>query len=122
MRVRRSCASATAGGTCDAAWSRGARERNAARGFAVRRSTHTRLAVVLFLARLRSLVLVLRCELESGLLAALLGPIGAVAFGGIGAIAVAGIWAYLFPEIRRARTFDLPETALPEAVMQEKPA
>jgi MFS family permease len=61
-------------------------------------------------------------ELESGLLASVLGPIGAVAFGGIGAIAVAGIWAYLFPEIRRARTFDLPETALPEAVMQEKPA
>lgn len=61
-------------------------------------------------------------ELESGLLASVLGPIGAVAFGGIGAIAVAGIWGYLFPEIRRARTFDLPETALPEAVMQEKPA
>jgi MFS family permease len=61
-------------------------------------------------------------ELESGLLASVLGPIGAVAFGGVGAIAVAGIWAYLFPEIRRARTFDLPETALPEAVMQEKPA
>jgi MFS family permease len=61
-------------------------------------------------------------ELESGLLASVLGPIGAVAFGGIGAIAVAGIWAYLFPEIRRARTFDPPETALPEAVMQEKPA
>lgn len=61
-------------------------------------------------------------ELESGLLAALLGPVGAVIAGGIGAIAVAGIWGYWFPEIRRARTFDPPETALPEAVMQEKPA
>jgi MFS family permease len=61
-------------------------------------------------------------ELESGVLAALLGPVGAVVFGGAGAIAVAGIWAYWFPELRRARTFDPPETALPEAVMQEKPA
>lgn len=61
-------------------------------------------------------------ELESGLLAALFGPVGAVVIGGAGAIAVAGIWAYWFPEIRRARTFDPPETALPEAVMQEKPA
>lgn len=61
-------------------------------------------------------------ELESGLLAALLGPVGAVVAGGAGAVAVAGIWAYWFPEIRRARTFDPPETALPEAVMQEKPA
>ena len=61
-------------------------------------------------------------ELESGLLAALLGPVGAVIAGGAGAVAVAGIWAYWFPEIRRARTFDPPETALPEAVMQEKPA
>lgn len=61
-------------------------------------------------------------ELESGMLGALLGPVSAVAFGGLGAIAVAGLWAYWFPEIRRARTFDPPETALPEAVMQEKPA
>ena len=61
-------------------------------------------------------------ELESGLLAALLGPVGAVVAGGAGAIAVAGIWAYWFPEIRRTRTFDPPETALSEAVMQEKPA
>ncbi|MFD1612012.1 MFS transporter [Sphingomonas tabacisoli] len=61
-------------------------------------------------------------ELESGLLAALLGPVGAVVFGGCAAVAVAGLWAYWFPELRRARTFDPPETALPEAVMQEKPA
>lgn len=61
-------------------------------------------------------------ELESGLLAALLGPVGAVVFGGFGAIGVAALWAYLFPELRRARTFDPPESALPEAVMQEKPA
>jgi hypothetical protein len=51
-----------------------------------------------------------------------LGPVGAVVFGGAGAIAVTGLYAYWFPELRRARTFDPPETALPEAVMQEKPA
>lgn len=61
-------------------------------------------------------------ELQSGLAAAILGPIGAVVFGGAGAVAVAGAWFYLFPEIRRARTFEAPETALPKAVMEEKPA
>ena len=61
-------------------------------------------------------------ELRGGLAAALLGAKAAVISGGVGAIAVALGWYYLFPEIRRARTFDPPETALPEAVMQEKPA
>lgn len=61
-------------------------------------------------------------ELQSGVAAAFLGPVGAVVSGGIAAVAVAGGWAYLFPELRRARTFDPPETALSEAVMQEKPA
>lgn len=61
-------------------------------------------------------------ELESGLLAALLGPIGAVVVGGAGAVVVTGLYAYYFPELRRARTFDPPDTALPEAVVQEKPA
>ena len=61
-------------------------------------------------------------EVQSGVAAALLGPVGAVVFGGIAAVAVALGWAYLFPELRRARTFDPPESALSEAVMQEKPA
>ena len=62
-------------------------------------------------------------EMQSGLAAALLGPVGAVVFGGGAAMAVAGIWAYIFPELRRARTFDPPPaTILSEAVMQEKPA
>jgi MFS family permease len=61
-------------------------------------------------------------ELRGGVAAALLGAKVAVVTGGIGAIAVAAGWFYLFPELRRARTFDPPETALPEAVMQEKPA
>jgi hypothetical protein len=61
-------------------------------------------------------------ELQSGIAAAFLGPVGAVVSGGIAAVAVAGGWAYLFPELRRARTFDPPESALSQAVMQEKPA
>lgn len=61
-------------------------------------------------------------ELQSGLAAAFLGPVAAVVTGGVAAVAVAGGWAYLFPELRRARTFDPPESSLPNAVMQEKPA
>lgn len=44
-------------------------------------------------------------EMQSGLTAALLGATGAVVFGGVGAIIVTTIWAYVFPELRRARTF-----------------
>lgn len=45
-------------------------------------------------------------EMQSGLAAALLGPVGAVVFGGAGAIGVTALWAWLFPELRRARTFE----------------
>jgi MFS family permease len=61
-------------------------------------------------------------ELQSGLFAALLGPVGAVVFGGGAAIAVAGAWSQLFPELRRARTFDPPPEVLARAVQEEKPA
>ena len=44
-------------------------------------------------------------ELQSGLAAAVLGATGAVALGGAGAIIVTGLWAWIFPELRRARTF-----------------
>ena len=44
-------------------------------------------------------------ELQSGIAAAFLGAVGAVVFGGAGAIVVTVIWAWLFPELRRARTF-----------------
>lgn len=50
-------------------------------------------------------------EAESGFLAHLLGPVAAVMVGGIGAIGITLLWARLFPELRRARTFDPPETA-----------
>jgi MFS family permease len=46
-------------------------------------------------------------EVQSGAAAALLSsPVGAVVFGGIGAIFVTALWAWRFPELRRARTFE----------------
>lgn len=45
-------------------------------------------------------------EMQSGVAAALLGPVGAVIFGGLGAIGITAIWAWLFPELRNARTFE----------------
>jgi len=45
-------------------------------------------------------------EMQSGIAAAFLGPVGAVVFGGAGAIGVTALWAWLFPELRRARTFE----------------
>ncbi|UVO52905.1 MFS transporter [Sphingomonas sp. SUN039] len=61
-------------------------------------------------------------EVQSGLFAALLGPVGAVVFGGVAAVAVALGWAYIFPELRRARTFAPPESLLSNADLQERPA
>jgi len=54
-------------------------------------------------------------ETRSGFAAALLGPLLATAGGGIAAIAVTLLWAGLFPELRQARTFELPEPAPEEA-------
>lgn len=48
-------------------------------------------------------------EMQSGLAAALLGAVGAVVFGGAGAIFVTLIWAWYFPELRRAKTFEPQE-------------
>jgi hypothetical protein len=45
-------------------------------------------------------------EMQSGVAAALLGPVGAVVFGGVGAILITGLWARWFPELRNARTFE----------------
>ena len=47
-------------------------------------------------------------EAESGFLAALIGPVAAVVAGGIGAIGVTLVWARWFPELRRARSFEVP--------------
>ena len=48
-------------------------------------------------------------ETRSGFAAALLGPVAATVGGGIAAIGVTLLWAGLFPELRRARTFELTE-------------
>ena len=48
-------------------------------------------------------------EARSGFTAAFIGPVTATVAGGIGAIVITLLWARLFPELRRARTFDLPE-------------
>lgn len=41
-------------------------------------------------------------EFESGVVARILGPVGAAVFGGVGAMMVTGLWAKLFPDLRRA--------------------
>jgi MFS family permease len=50
-------------------------------------------------------------EARSGFTAALVGPIAATVAGGVAAIGVTLLWAGLFPQLRRARTFELPEPA-----------
>jgi MFS family permease len=45
-------------------------------------------------------------EMQSGVAAAALGPVGAVVFGGVGAIIITAIWSRLFPELRNAKTFE----------------
>ena len=41
-------------------------------------------------------------EFESGVIARILGPVGAAVFGGVGAVMVTGFWAWLFPDLRKA--------------------
>ncbi|TVY08696.1 MFS transporter [Paenibacillus cremeus] len=48
-------------------------------------------------------------EFESGTLAGFLGAVPATFIGGIGTIVVAGLWMYLFPSLRRLRTFTVEE-------------
>ncbi len=45
-------------------------------------------------------------EMQSGLAAALLGPVGAVVSGGIGAIVITAIWYRIFPELKNAKNFE----------------
>ncbi len=60
-------------------------------------------------------------EAETGLMASLLGPVGAVVFGGVAAIAVTLLWSRLFPELLAATSFDPPQTIdaeIPHGVTQ----
>ena len=54
-------------------------------------------------------------ETRSGFTAALIGPVAATVAGGLAAIAVTLLWAGLFPELRNARNFELPESAPEDA-------
>ena len=59
-------------------------------------------------------------EAESGFLAALIGPVVAVVAGGIGAVVVVALWAWRFPELRLATSFDPPD--VDAAPAKETPA
>jgi L-asparagine transporter-like permease len=50
-------------------------------------------------------------EARSGFTAAWMGPVTATVAGGIAAVAVTLLWAFWFPELRRARTFEIAEPA-----------
>ena len=53
-------------------------------------------------------------ETRSGFTAALFGPVVATVAGGVAAIAVTLTWALVFPELRRARSFELADAPPPE--------
>jgi hypothetical protein len=61
-------------------------------------------------------------EAESGFLAAGFGPVGAVLIGGGGAVIVTILWTFLFPSIRRARSFDPPATLIDPAPQKPETA
>ena len=43
-------------------------------------------------------------DFESGMMAALLGPVGAGLVGGVGTLVIVGLWAWRFPALRRVQT------------------
>ena len=45
-------------------------------------------------------------EMRAGAMAAAIGPVSAVVVGGAAAVGVTALWAWIFPELRRARTFE----------------
>lgn len=56
-------------------------------------------------------------ETRSGFSAALLGPVAATAGGGVAAIVVTIIWAAIFPELRRAKSFEITDPPPEEATV-----
>ncbi len=56
-------------------------------------------------------------ETRSGFSAALVGPVAATVAGGVAAIGVTLLWALWFPELRRARTFELTDPPPEEATV-----
>jgi hypothetical protein len=45
-------------------------------------------------------------EFETGVVARLLGPVGAAIFGGLGSLAVTAVWTRIFPSLRKADRLD----------------
>jgi MFS family permease len=45
-------------------------------------------------------------EFETGVVARVLGPVGAAIFGGVGSLVVTGAWAWMFPSLRNADRLD----------------
>ena len=45
-------------------------------------------------------------EFESGVIARLMGAVGATLFGGLASLGVTGLWAVLFPDLRKADSLD----------------
>jgi MFS family permease len=45
-------------------------------------------------------------EFETGVVARLLGPVGAAVFGGVGSLVVTGAWSRMFPSLRKADRLD----------------
>jgi MFS family permease len=45
-------------------------------------------------------------EFETGLVARVLGPVGAAIFGGVGSLAVTAAWSHMFPSLRQADRLD----------------
>jgi MFS family permease len=56
-------------------------------------------------------------ETRSGFSAALLGPVAATAIGGIAAMVVTITWAVIFPELRKAKSFEVTDPPPEEATV-----
>ena len=65
-------------------------------------------------------------EFETGVVARLLGPVGAAIFGGVGSLVVTGAWSHMFPSLRKTDRLDAPEicaTVIPQcSIAEAKPA
>lgn len=60
-------------------------------------------------------------EFESGITAGLFGPVAAAVIGGVGCVLTALVWMRLFPDLRRAETFqDSPPEPVPAEAVAPK--
>ena len=50
-------------------------------------------------------------EFETGVVARIIGPVGAALFGGFGSLGVTGVWSRLFPSLRDADRLDNPDAS-----------